>query len=820
MKSNLFALTFSLLSTLLFSQPTTFQTRGTGGGGAMFSPAINPLDGDEIYFASDLGGLYHTTDGAAHFDVVHFQEAISGPFSKVCFTADSLIRYAILYDNSHFTDRPAKSTDGGLTWNFMPGDAQPDELKLFIFADRSNPNRVIWTDYNHLFFSNDGGQTASLKMTAANSGTGILLSGAFFDGQKIWLGTNEGILQSLDGGQNFSLANFPGIPAAEAIIGFGGAKQGGTMRFFALTGDKNEVWARSLGLDSWYGITRGLYSLDNAAGTWQLKTVGLNFGNDFLYWLGMAENDISTCWLAGSNTSEYPSVVRTTNAGASWQHIFLTNLNQNIFTSYAGAGGDFNWGWAGNSLGFAVNPLNAQQAVVTDFGFLHQTKNGGADWHQIYSDPADEHPKGVNTPQKETYTGIGMEQTTCWQVFHFDSLNLFGCYTDIRGMRSTDGGHDWSFDYNGHSLNTMYRIVKQTGADRWFGGNSSIHDIYQTTYITDARLFPSFSDGQVLWTTDKGMNWQLMRDFNRPVIWLATDPNNSERLYVAVVDNNSANGGLWRADGISNPASAVWTKISNPPANPGRIFNVHILNDGTIVTTWSAKKSDSGSTFSNQSGVFMSQNGGQTWFDRSHASMKYWTKDLVIDPFDPLQNTWYACIWSGWGGPANDLGRLWRTTNRGQSWQPMTAAGQFLRVSSVTIDPENSETMYLTTEGEGLWITKNKSAVSPTWELVAAYPFHHVERVFFNPFRPKEMWVASFGNGMRVAPDCLLTASVVGSAAVCAGELATYSTAVFPNATYLWTVSGGQIVSGQGTNSIQVAWNGGVVGEVSVVVSQ
>lgn len=81
--------------------------------------------------------------------------------------------------------------------------------------------------------------------------------------------------------------------------------------------------------------------------------------------------------------------------------------------------------------------------------------------------------------------------------------------------------------------------------------------------------------------------------------------------------------------------------------------------------------------------------------------MNFWTKDLVIDPFDAAQNTWYACVWSGWGGPANDLGRLFRTTDRGQNWQPMTADDQFLRVSSVTIDPNDPETMYLCTETQG-----------------------------------------------------------------------------------------------------------------------
>jgi hypothetical protein len=386
---------------------------------------------------------------------------------------------------------------------------------------------------------------------------------------------------------------------------------------------------------------------------------------------------------------------------------------------------------------------------MTDYGFVHHTLDGGNIWRQAYLDPTDENPPGASTPQKKHYHGVGMEQTTCWQVYWFDENELFGCFTDIRGVRSEDGGASWSFDYSGHTLNTMYRIAKHNTQHIWYGANSSVHDIYQTTYITDQRLQPSYKDGQVLFSNDKGKNWSIMRDFDHPVIWVTADPTDNERLFAGVVSIDPAVGGVWKAEGISNPATAIWTHLPSPAANRGRIFNIHCLHDGTLVTTWSARKSNSGSTFSDSSGVFVSIDGGQSWQKRNHPDMNYWTKDLVIDPFDPAQNTWYACVWSGWGGPSNDLGRLFRTTDRGQTWQPMTGDDQFHRVSSVAVDPNDAETLYLTTETEGLWVTHNKSALQPDWALVMPYPFHHPERVFFNPYHPAEMWVASFGAGMR-----------------------------------------------------------------------
>ncbi len=135
--------------------------------------------------------------------------------------------------------------------------------------------------------------------------------------------------------------------------------------------------------------------------------------------------------------------------------------------------------------------------------------------------------------------------------------------------------------------------------------------------------------------------------------------------------------------------------------------------------------------------------------DVSHADMQYWTKDIVIDPSDPTQNTWYVCVFSGWGGAPNGKGGLFKTTNRGGSWTKLTGT-QFDRVTSVTFNPLQLTQAYLTTETQGLWISNNMNAATPTWSLVSNYDFRQPERVFFNPFNPAEMWVTSFGNGLKV----------------------------------------------------------------------
>ena len=128
--------------------------------------------------------------------------------------------------------------------------------------------------------------------------------------------------------------------------------------------------------------------------------------------------------------------------------------------------------------------------------------------------------------------------------------------------------------------------------------------------------------------------------------------------------------------------------------------------------------------------------------------MKYWSQDLVIDPSDPAQNTWYVCVYSGWGGAPNGLGGLYKTTNRGASWTKLTGS-QFDRVTSITFNPQMLTQAYLTTETQGLWLLGEMNSLAPSTTPVTSYPFRQPQRVFFNPYNPNEVWVTSFGNGMK-----------------------------------------------------------------------
>jgi hypothetical protein len=329
---------------------------------------------------------------------------------------------------------------------------------------------------------------------------------------------------------------------------------------------------------------------------------------------------------------------------------------------------------------------------------------------------------------------------------------MWASYSDIGGIRSTDGGTSWSFNYTGNSVNSTYRVA-QAANGTLYAGTSGIHDMYQSTRLKDAQLDAADANGKIVYSADNGLTWTLLHSFGHPVFWVALDPNNPNRAYASVINHAGlgAAGGVYRCDNLNLLASSTWTLTPAPPRTEGHPASLVVLNDGKLVATYSGRINVVGnvSSFTASSGCFIYDPTANSWTDVSHAGMNYWTKDIVIDPNDATQNTWYAGVFSGWANVPQGLGGLYKTTNRGTSWTKLTGS-TLDRVTSCTFTPGNANQIYLTTETQGLWMSSNINIVTPTFSNVANYPFRQPERVFFNPSNPNEIWVTSFGNGMKM----------------------------------------------------------------------
>ncbi|MBS1536707.1 MAG: T9SS type A sorting domain-containing protein [Bacteroidetes bacterium] len=741
--NKLYLMTFLVFTTVfsrINAQPTQWSSLGIGGGGAFSSPSINPNNPNEIFVASERSSVFHTTNLGDSWNTLDFRTLQSGIFTgKIQYTNDPNTLYSLnnLYD---FFSIPTKSTNGGVTWEPLQFDPTDGEA-YSLYVDYNNPEFILISDYTAIYASTNGGQTFALKYGGINSPP-CHIAGVFFDGSVIYIGTNLGLILSQNGGSSFSLIPYGGIQAGEAMVSFAGAKQGTTTRLFCTTLNDLSVYPGVTSAD--YASFTGLYTLDIGQAGWVYKISGISAA-DYPFYIATAPNNINVAYLAGGNETGTPIVYKTTTAGASWSKIFFTTNNTNISTGWQGFSGDKDWSFSGYSTGLDVNRSDATKVTITDLNGIYFSLNGGTAWRQGYVKSTSQNNAGTATPLKKNYKGVGLENTKCWNLAWADSLKIIAGLSELGAITSTDAGTSWAFNGLG-AFSTVYYTLKHLKSSIVYSAVSNVNDIYEPSVLTDDKI--EQLNGQVLSSTDAGKTWTLLHDFQRPVIWLAEDPNNPNRLYASVV--SSGFGGIYMSNDINKGSSSTWTRLSAPPRTQGHPLSIQVLKDGSLVCSYSARRSGTPLIFTKSSGVFYSTDNGATWSDRTDVNMQFWTKDVVVDPQDATQNTWYACVYSGYGadGSKSGTGGLYRTRDRGVTWKKIAGLD---RVSSCTVNSLVPDEMYVTTESDGLWFTSNLSNETPVFTQVFDYPYRQPQRVFFNPYKPYEIWVTSYGNGIYSA---------------------------------------------------------------------
>ncbi|MFN0033849.1 MAG: PKD domain-containing protein [Saprospiraceae bacterium] len=813
---------FLFSKTQLASQqpfPTHFEPKGFGGGGYMYAPSISPHDPNHLFVGCDMGGTYRSQDGAQTWKMMHTDQFVNTVKGKVQFTSDPNILYAVRRSTTNLDDplwrgELAKSTDGGTTWLAMPDPTGVGVHRLEV--DPASTQRLILNEYNQLFFSANGGSSWASVFQPLDEQ--MWLGGVFWDDQNIYIGTNHGLLVSKNGGASFAIESHSGLPAGAGIYHLAGAKEGATTRLFCIPAPASEMyaWFEPLGFD---GLRQGIFRMNYATNAaWENSRGNIPADID-IAWVDLAKNNTQIVWADGPAPGGFTMTWKSTDGGATWASVFQIADNQNISTGWAGAGGPYWLQQTSSALGFDVSDTNPNHVMRTR-GEAEMTTDGGATWRSVYVLQNYLNPIGQPTAIDKFYKSSGLDVTTAHHLFWKNDTELFLANTDVGLTYSADAGDTWTFARNtfhpwgAASNNNWYRIVQRPDNQHLFAAVADVNDIYHGYRLLDWTT--EWSGGLVLNSTDGGTTWDTLHNFGHPVVWLEIDKNNPAKIWASVVHH--LEGGIFRSD----DGGQTWTKLPAPPRTEGHPYNIVSLPGGGLVVTYSARALDDGAqTLTESSGVFFSPDGGNSWEDRTDPAMKFYTKDLAVDPHDPAENTWYATVWgrhTTWPGSNNQAnGGLYRTTDRGQTWTRIFATPPADQTESISIHPAKPGTAYLAVENDGLFFTEDLGAATPTFERVSSYPWWRPKRVFFPPGNPCEVWVTSMGGGLwKGETDTPLSQVIVGAADACGDETMPYSILAVPGATYNWTVTGGEILSGQGTNSISVKWGAGGAGEVKV----
>jgi len=115
--------------------------------------------------------------------------------------------------------------------------------------------------------------------------------------------------------------------------------------------------------------------------------------------------------------------------------------------------------------------------------------------------------------------------------------------------------------------------------------------------------------------------------------------------------------------------------------------------------------------------------------------------DIAIDPKD--ENTWYVAVGSG---------GVWKTTNRGISWQAIFDTYPSYSTGALAIDKQNSHRIWLGTGenvggrhvgyGDGIYLSENGGQ---SWTNKGLPDSEHISKIIIHPTQSNTIWVAAQG---------------------------------------------------------------------------
>jgi hypothetical protein len=190
----------------------------------------------------------------------------------------------------------------------------------------------------------------------------------------------------------------------------------------------------------------------------------------------------------------------------------------------------------------------------------------------------------------------------------------------------------------------------------------------------------------------------------------------------------------------------TWAKKSNGLGRPENMhcWMIERAKSGNLYCCVTAQRR--GGDFPVQGDLYRSTDGGESWAPLTSGLKLGWPTGFAVDPGDE-KTIWLAAA----SPPRRPEGGLYKTADGGQNWTRVVSDKDipgWANAFYVTLSPNIPGVMYLSTL-HGLWLSRDGGK---TWGEFKGIPLAWTHRVRFDPEAKDTIWVNTFGAGIWYGP--------------------------------------------------------------------
>ncbi len=721
----------------------TWKVLGQGGGGTMIAPTISPHDPHLVVEHCDMTGGYITHDDGNSWRMFNLRSGIEtlafDPTNKdVIYAANEALW---------------RSENRGKSWSMIFPDPHKNTVEHQV------------GDHADIFFTSD---------TASYPGAGSISAIAIdpHDSQRLYVAftkshSDSAVYVSTDRGATWKqLGSLPQRAvlltfdegSLIAIVGTGAYKldsEGKVAELGQLNSDISVASVAHVGKTAWiYATTHNgrIFVSENAGRNWRDATPSLDLDQGALTFHAISTSDQHgeiayagfrprSAEVGDSGLNLYNGIVKTTDAGKTWNVVYKESTipAKNLDGSWIeqrAAVPNSESVFPDAPWSIGVAPTNPDISYATDLFRTYRTLDGGKTWKDVNSRRVD----------GEKWTTSGLDVTTIHgvQFDPFNSKHMFIDYTDVGLFQSENGGASWESTSSGvpeNWRNTTYWLAFDPAVKGLiWGAFSGVHDLPRPK-MWRTRSTQRYMGGVAV-STDGGHHWTPSNNGMPPaaVTHILLDPESpagKRTLYATAFGR-----GVYKS--IDN--GSTWA-LKNDGITEGQPFAWRLTQNkgGTLYLVVARASEGKNPPVAGPGALYRSTDKAEHWIKMSLPSGVDGPTKLTIDPRDSQRL--YLTAWGHQGENVDSGGGVFLSTDAGETWEPIFHVSQ--HVFDLTVDPRNPDVLYITGFDEAAYRSVDRGA---NWSRIKGYNFKWGYRVIPDPNDAAKIYITTYGGGLWHGP--------------------------------------------------------------------